>query len=445
MKKIIYSFLIGTAVLVACDPIESREPMGGAITAEQLNVTVTPVEVDGVKSNKLILENHSPVLSRWDYGMGISSKAYDEVLVTSVGDMVVTFIGLNPDGTKITKEIPVTVESIVFEVVGMDKFIGSGSKTWVWDEFTNERSFGGVDAVYPYGISGAGDKTPGWWGLAYGDFSESDATMTFSLDGGAIFVKTLGDGTQQKGTFSFNMTKKVDKWSQGILSLKGATIPHPVSMNSPAGDAYEFYILELEDDQLVLANVSGNGVPDRPDDGGEVNIWMFRPQGYTAADNSEQMAAITGGSEKVWTWKNDSDASIWGNGGYRGNTAPAWWGRTIKDIDQQTTTDGVGATMKFSADGTLVKTKVDGSTETGTFAIDMGKPTMTGDDSKVWAMGKLKTKETTLLLGLSPNEGNAPVYAYDILSLTDNAMTVAYAKDGEGPGGEAWYWFFETK
>ncbi|MCD7916716.1 MAG: hypothetical protein LUG96_16590, partial [Tannerellaceae bacterium] len=77
MKKIIYLMMFAIAFM-ACEPIENRESAGGAITADQLDISATPVVVDGKNSNKIIVENHSPVLSQWDYGVGISTKAYDE-------------------------------------------------------------------------------------------------------------------------------------------------------------------------------------------------------------------------------------------------------------------------------------------------------------------------------------------------------------------------------
>jgi len=455
MKKIFNLFVVIAAVIAfgSCDPLVKTGDPGGAITADQLDVTVTPVMVDGVRSNKLVLNNNSPVLSSWNYGMGMSQSAHDSVLVTSVGDMVVTFTGMNPDGSIVTKDIPVTVDAIVFKVVGMDLLIGDGSKTWVWDQYTNEQSFSG-DAVYPYGIGGIwggnGDKAPVWWGLTFGDpsFTESDATMTFALDGGAIFTKNLADGTKQKGTFSFNLTKKFgNDWSQGILSLKGATIPHPYSMNNGGPDAYNFYILELEADNLVLATFSGNIITDDPKKEGEVNIWMFRPEGWTAVPNTEQMAAITGGSERTWTWDAQADA-VWGNGSYLGNTAPGWWTVPIGDanLENQVPGEGKGATMTFSMTGAMTKNRTDGTTQSGTFSIDMTKPTYTDEEkTNMWAMGKLKTKDITILIGVNVNDGKKPVYSYDILSLNDEEMVLAFPEDASGGAGStAWFYMFRA-
>ncbi len=52
-------------VVSACEPIEDRMDIGGAITAEQLDITATLVQVGGKNSNKVVLDNRSPVLSSW--------------------------------------------------------------------------------------------------------------------------------------------------------------------------------------------------------------------------------------------------------------------------------------------------------------------------------------------------------------------------------------------
>jgi hypothetical protein len=431
-KSILYSLLTVLALLTACDPVESRDEMTGAITAEQLDISVTPEVVDGVRSNKLILENRSPVLSFWNYGVGTSAKAYDEVLVTSVGDIEVLFTGRNGDGSTITKTVSVNVESIVYEVTGMDKFIGDGSKTWFFDTFT--------DNNHPYGIGGVGDKSPTWWGPEYGEFNEWDASMTFSLDGGAIFTKTLSDGTRQTGSFSFNLTKKVGDWSQGILSLKGATIPNAYSINNAAGEAYEFYIIVLEDDQLVLSNMPGNAIEDNPGAGSEANYWMFRPEGYTAFDATEQMALLTGGTEKVWTWTTGNTA--WGNSAVD-SSGPGWWVLPRDgSIDDQAPGEGDGATMIFTGDGKMIKKKNTGESIEGTFSI--GAPV-----SERWTTGTLKTKDVTVLCGIAGNnqdqgyeDGKMPVYQYGIVELTETKMVLGFNNPG---GGEGWYWIFTAK
>src|SRR5690554_5677349 len=119
MRKIkVYSStaLMFLLLVLACEPIENRLPMGEALTAEQLDISATPVMVNGKRSNKIVMENHSPVLSSWNYGVGLSQKMTDTVLLVIEGDNEIIFNGLNPDGTFITKSLIVNVEELSFPV-----------------------------------------------------------------------------------------------------------------------------------------------------------------------------------------------------------------------------------------------------------------------------------------------------------------------------------------
>ncbi len=442
MKRLfIYASLLA-AVFTACDPIEDRnDNMGGAITADQLIVSATPLVVNGVRSNKIIVENNSPCLSHWEYTKGASAKAYDELIVSEVGDLVISFTGLNADGSKITKDLPINVEAIIFQPTDMDRFFGNG--TWVFDKFTNEITLNDVEGVYPYGTTIYGEKAPTTNGFLYGEFDESDAEFSFSFKEGtgSVFSRTLADGTKQTGTFSFDLTKTIGDWSLGTVTMKGATIPYPYAWDKKGGTAYKFYILALDDDQIVLATAADNKVVDNPA-GQTINVWMFRPEGWIPKGAEEQMEMITDGESAVWTW-DEKEARVWGNGAYLVSPVADWWGVPIDDVEGQTAGDGKGATMTFSMDGTMVKTKVDGSTTTGTFMINMNKVTKKENSETIWAIGKIKTDGVTIL---NPKVlAGADAYTYDIISITDEKMTLANAVKGSGSWGEAYYWMFKKK
>ncbi|TDS13180.1 hypothetical protein [Sphingobacterium paludis] len=262
-------------LLLGCEAIEDRMELGTAITADQLQLTATPLVVGGKKSNKVILDNKSPVLSSWDYGIGLTQRKTDTVLLVSTGENEIIFTGLNPDGSKITKTLQVTVDELTYPV-------------------------------------------PLEWGL------------------------------------------------------------------------------------------------------------------------------LTNGSEKNWVW-DETKPAVWGNGGYMGNSAPAWWALKVAEIDGQAPGEGAGAKMVFGLRGaTLTKLKSTGQTEVGSFSFDMTKK-VTLDDGTVWAKGKLTTKGVTVLCGKSPNEGNAPVYEYDILLINDTEMILAYAEPGAAAWGTAWFWVFRAE
>src|SRR5690606_1271438 len=133
------------------------------------------------------------------------------------------------------------------------------------------------------------------------------------------------------------------------------------------------------------------------------------------------------------------------NGAYLSNVAPCWWVVPVNDINGQSPGEGAGAKMIFSLRGArFTKVKADGTTETGTFSFNMNSRTITktGD---VWGKGKLTLKGTTVLNGVSPNEGGAKVYEYDILMLDDNSMALAYAAAGaKEADSEAWFWMFRA-
>jgi len=147
---------------------------------------------------------------------------------------------------------------------------------------------------------------------------------------------------------------------------------------------------------------------------------------------------------KDWVWDN-TVAGPWGNGGYKGNNAPGWWVVSINDINGQAPGEGAGASMTFSLIGAkIIKNYNDGTTAEGSFTFDMSKITY-DDGGAVWAKGKLNTKNVTVLCGKSPNEGNAPVYSYDILKLTENNLVLSYPEPGAGSWGTAWFWVFMKK
>jgi hypothetical protein len=277
MKQIAFSaILLGLAGFTACEPIEQRAEMSGAMSAGELNISAAPLIRDGVNSNYIALScDGNAILPSWDYGTGVSQLVRDTVLLLLAGDNDIIFTGLNGDGSTISKTLTVHVDRCYDVPVEWSYLCGSGSKTWVFDADPSLKNG-------PYGNSGAVWNPPAdWWGPGYGNFDEYDAKMTFSLDGGAVFTKTKANGATSKGSFSFVLKSIKGGWASGILTFKGVTIPHPVVINGPA-EAFEFYINTLTEDQLILATLSDGTVPDDFNDGHEDTSWIFRPEGWKA-------------------------------------------------------------------------------------------------------------------------------------------------------------------
>ncbi len=254
MKKIIYTLFICLLVFSACDPIEDSEDMGGALTADELDITATPIQVNGLNTNKIIVENNSAVLSKWYYGTGTSTKAYDTIKMVVSGTQTITFTGRNADGSEITKEIEVTIDNLYYEVDPEWSYLcGTGTKKWTWK--SDDKCFGNGSYL--------SDMTPSWWTLTDDDMDGqasgegTGASMVFSIDG-ATLTKNYTDGTSVSGTFSFDMTditydSNGDVWSKGSLSTTGVTVLCGKSLNEDGIDVNDYFILSMDDNNMVLA------------------------------------------------------------------------------------------------------------------------------------------------------------------------------------------------
>jgi len=158
----------------------------------------------------------------------------------------------------------------------------------------------------------------------------------------------------------------------------------------------------------------------------------------------EEWGLLCGSGEKKWVWDETANA-VWGNGGYKGNTSPGWWTNNKASMDDNDPDYGANGYMTFAVKGSkLTKSNESGTTTmVGSFSFDMSLKTM-DDGGNVWAKGKLNTKNVTVLAGKMPNHGNAPVYEYDILNLTNDKLSLAWPEPGSGSWGTAWFWMFRA-
>ena len=256
-KSIIYSLLIVLAAFYACDPIEDRDSNDMPITADQLQVSATPVLVNGVNSNKVVLKNSSPVLSEWDYGVGKTTKSEDTVTLVVIGTTNIKFTGLNPDGSYLTKEIQVQVDELSFPVAPEWGYLcGSGEKTWVWDDTDGQAVWGNGGYL--------GCTAPCWWTVSKADMEGQDptygseGTMVFSLSGASITKSNQSGSNQEVGSFSFNMSKTTGDgnggiWAKGKLNTKNVTVLAGFQPNGGGAPVYEYDILRLDDEKMYLS------------------------------------------------------------------------------------------------------------------------------------------------------------------------------------------------
>jgi len=151
-----------------------------------------------------------------------------------------------------------------------------------------------------------------------------------------------------------------------------------------------------------------------------------------------------GVNSKKYVW-DETAGAVWGNGGYLGNTSPGWWTNDKASMDGNDADYGSEGYMVFSLAGlTMKKSNAAGTkTETGTAGLDLSAITKDGNGA-VWASAKLNTKNVSVLKGVAPNGGNAPIYSYDILKLNDSKLVLAWPEPGSGAWGTAWFWMFRT-
>lgn len=281
-KKLIYLIAVATVLFTACDPIEDRDIMSGAVTAEDLDISAVPQVVDGKNSNYIDVNSDGVgCLSSWDYVNGVTPKTKTTVQMVIGGSQDIVFTGLNGDGSQITKTINVQIDTLINVDKEWGYLCGAGEKSWVWND--------SVD--YIWGNNGyRGGTTPGWWGRTLSDIEDEEgykgwdanSTMTFSVRG-ATLTKSTSDGSHvETGSFSFDMSDTIlsygNVWSHGTLYTSGTTILQGISQNDGKIPVYEFHILTLNDDEMVLAyrTRSGGSTVDTPEWNAEAWFWMFK-------------------------------------------------------------------------------------------------------------------------------------------------------------------------
>lgn len=266
MKKIAL-FIAACAFVASCSPTSDRYDIGRSLTADELDVSVRAEVVDGKNTNKLIFENHSPILGEFDYMFGVTSQqVVDTAIVVVAGPVDVTFRGLNPDGTQVMRQFTVNVDELYYpvpEIWGL--LCGSGTKSWTWDVDEPDGCFGAGgyrDTHTPWDPTDLEELDGGWWNQpGWGE----GATMSFSIRGNAFSKTTASGDKTETGTFTFDLSAPLtnvydedEVWSQGKLRILGGTsilagrVPHYDTWE--IYDVYEFEIVELTEERLVLAH-----------------------------------------------------------------------------------------------------------------------------------------------------------------------------------------------
>lgn len=304
MNKILnIAFALAFAVLfVACNPIEKDFGTGEVVTsADQLNVTLTPVMFKTYKTNKYKVQCKSPVVCKWSTTASYISND-TTVLILGKGAQNIKLTAMAADGSLVTKTYSVTVDSLYYPVPAQWGYLcGSSSKTWVWATDVTGTAFPGAAAGKCYGNGGyLANNSPGWWTCGLSDLTGwgvANDKMTFSLDGASMTLVTgntqaggkgLAAGTYG-GTFSFDMSKtkasssppsatNSNTYAIGQLTLSGVTVSLGYQPNvSGYPSIYTYDILYLDNNIMVLEAPE----PSTTGAWGTAWFWVFKRQGYS--------------------------------------------------------------------------------------------------------------------------------------------------------------------
>jgi hypothetical protein len=147
---------------------------------------------------------------------------------------------------------------------------------------------------------------------------------------------------------------------------------------------------------------------------------------------------------KSWIW-DDTQPAPWGNGGFRGCTAPCWWAVSKADLNGR----GVGSDeMKFDLNGGRNLTLTAAQDPAAYKGVTKGSFNLTfGNTWPDWVdVGKLSTTNVTVINGMQVNFSNQIENNFYILKLTASQLVLSAPEPGvTGAWGTAWFWMFKPK
>ncbi len=384
MKLIKYMTWGALALLGACSPIEDDDTHGLAdIAADQLEITATPVLVNGVNSNKIVVENHSAVLSEWTLEQlastaEVSTSAHDTLIASKIGANEVKYRGFNPStGNYVERTLQVQVDAIT-EVP--------------------------VDLV---------------------------SRLCIGQEGGAT-----GFGTE----LDFDKIEVIVEKDDGGLNGNRVTLrnPNPVLTEwNFAGETSDknvatLYVFNLGEMPLSATFTLADGsVVEHTFDPIEVQTYTYKP---------DFLVNLTGESgERTWTWV-APPVPMYGLGGYGSDITPSWFAFDSATLSMLAGALGRGeeltGTMTFKITGELELS----SGRKGTWSFNLEE----GVDG--WSIGKLYTQGVSVLYGYTFSAvtytPGSEAFAYDIVVSQDGSLTLAVQDPGNA--GAATFWSFQA-
>lgn len=305
LKSIYGLMLVMGGVFAACEPSTVDGPSGWS-TPEDLNLSATPVVVDGKNSNQILVKNESPINSQWVTkqlveGDVLSTFSEGTVYVTQLGEQQITFKGFN-GGEMVEQTLTVQVDTI----------------SYITDAIRSRLC-----------IEEGNSNVPQYFGVFF-DENLIVFEQSMSADGqGGNTITVVSNPNPVLCTF---------KWGTASMNTNVGTIT-----TYALGDDMDFTV-----EILTASGVTKT-----------YNLGSFSAETYTELPAA--ITQLTGWHPETAptgtkTWKFAEDGREWGNGQY-GDKTGTWWMTTI---DSQ---GGSTGTMTFDFANKTLTTTIDDPTK----------------------------------------------------------------------------------
>lgn len=395
MKKIFFAISALAMMLVSCDPSTDDISSGfnNQVTAETVQATVTPVVVNGKNTNRIVVENHSPITCQWKANQILgdqtsSAKEYDTIYVSKTGANVIQMVCHNLNGD-FTKEFTVNVDEITYIPDNVQKRLG------------DVKQFGNT------------------------------------FDPAKVTIKQDEDENGRKGNVwrVSNANGVLTKWRVVDIATKEEKANSDLNADgllviSDTGD-YEIYCDYMKADGTTGSYDCGKFT---------IECWTNKPEII------EYLSGETGVTE--WQWF-QGNAAVWGNGPWASGNGPAWWTNNLDVMDDQgaghpggTARNGINATFTLDFN-TYTATNSD-----GTSCAFKVLPLKHGHDSEDgWDLGCIHFEASgstyVVPMAVNVNGGDEPFQDMYIVKAEDDRLNLT--SEEQAINGCAWFYLFERK
>lgn len=410
MKKIFFALSMLALLYTSCDPTSDSGSTGFMenVTAESVDAKVTPVVVNGKNSNRVVIENHSPITSQWSAdqlaeGAVTSSKAYDTIYVTKLGANTVNLHCKNL-AVDFTKDFNINVDEI----------------TYLSSELMTRLCVEGSEGNYKSTCE---------------SFKGQPVQFGTSFDAAKVKVtQEVKDGKKGNVFVVENANGVLSNWS---ITKEGT---EEAAGTATANDD-KLMVVEEGTYTIKLTYTKADGTE------ATYNAGSFVVEDLTTKPELLNYLAGGEGGEGKTTWEwNEKASGVWGNGPFGSGNGPQWWAVSYTDIEGQGSGKVGGAARNgshayFTID-TNAKTATNGDGTTLPIKINVLEHKDASWDKGTISFPTVTNDNFVIPMGVNVNEGNAAFQKYYVLVASDDELVLTAA---ESNGSNAWFYVFKKK